>query len=76
MAIIAMIAMLATVTMKPMKAMKAMIAVKAMKTLNTMIVMKRKAMMGIGKSDSILIPGSRELMENSWAVAWLDSKSR
>ena len=68
MAIIAMMAMLATVNMMTMIAIKAMISTKAMIAM--------KALMGIGKSDSILIPGSRELMENSWAVAWLDSKSR
>ena len=64
MAIIAMMAMLATVNMMTM------IAIKAMKTMiSTKAMIAMKALMGIGKSDSILIPGSRELMENSWAVA-------
>ena len=71
MAMIAMMAILATVNMMTM------IAIKAMKTMiSTKAMIAMKALMGIGKSDSILIPGSRELMENSWAVAWLGSKSR
>ena len=70
MATVAMMVMLDTVTMKAMKvvkATKATKATKAVKAVKAMIAMK--ALMGIGKSDSILIPGSRELMENSWAVA-------